>query len=164
MLTIRFARVGKKNKAQFKIMLQEKSMAPGGRHVEILGSWDPYQKKATFKDERIKYWVEKGASVSDSVYNLLVSKGVLLGKKRKVKITKKKGKETAAEGAEKAPVTEGETKPEKASEEVKAEASKEEKKKEEKAEEKAKEEPKDAPEKKIEEEAKKEVSKEEDKK
>jgi len=29
MLTIRFARVGKKNKAQFKIMLQEKSMAPG---------------------------------------------------------------------------------------------------------------------------------------
>ena len=89
MLTIRFARVGKKNKAQFKIMLQEKSMAPGGRHIELLGSYDPHQKKAILKDDRIRYWIEKGASLSDTVHNLFVSKGVIVQKKRPVKIAKK---------------------------------------------------------------------------
>jgi len=89
MLTIRFARVGKKNKAQFKIMLQEKSMAPGGRHIELLGSYDPHQKKAILKDDRIRYWIEKGASLSDTVHNLFVSKGVIAKKKRPVKIAKK---------------------------------------------------------------------------
>lgn len=89
MLTIRFARMGKKNKAQFKIMLQEKSVAPGGRHIEILGSYDPHQKKAVLKEDRIRYWVEKGASLSDTAHNLFVSKGVIVQKKRPVKISKK---------------------------------------------------------------------------
>lgn len=89
MLTIRFARVGKKNKAQFKIMLQEQSFAPGGRHVEILGSYDPHKKIAVFKEERIKYWLSKGAKASDTVHNLLVSKNVISDKKKAVKIPKK---------------------------------------------------------------------------
>lgn len=89
MLTIRFSRVGKKNKAQFKIMLQEQSFAPGGRHVEILGSYDPHKKVAVLKEERLKYWLEKGAKASDTVHNLLVSKGIVSEKKRAVKIPKK---------------------------------------------------------------------------
>jgi small subunit ribosomal protein S16 len=89
MLTIRFARIGKKNKAQFKIMLQERTFAPGGRHVEILGSYNPHNKVAVLKEERIKYWLEKGASASDTVHNLLISKGVISEKKRAVKIPKK---------------------------------------------------------------------------
>jgi small subunit ribosomal protein S16 len=89
MLTIRFARVGKKNKAQFKIMLQEHTFAPGGRHVEVLGSYDPHKKVAVLKEERLKYWLEKGAKASDTVHNLLVSKGIICEKKRAVKIPKK---------------------------------------------------------------------------
>lgn len=116
MLTIRFARVGKKNKAQFKIMLQERTVAPGGRHVEILGSWDPHQKVATLKDERIKYWVGKGAHVSDTAYNLFVAKGVLEGKKRVVKVPAKKVEVPAEEvKAEEAKVEE---KPEEKKEEA----------------------------------------------
>ena len=126
MLTIRFARMGKKNKAQFKIMLQEKTVAPGGRHVEILGSYDPHQKTAVLKEERIKYWVEKGAAVSDSAYNLFVSKGVLEGKKRGVKLPTKKVEEATAEEVKtevkKEEVKEKET-PE-AKEEIKAEETK----------------------------------------
>ncbi len=90
MLTIRFARVGKKNKAQYKIMLQEKSMAPGGRHVEILGSYDPHSKQALLKEERIKFWIAQGAGVSDTVHNLLVSQGVISVEKRAVKLPAKK--------------------------------------------------------------------------
>ncbi|MEI7426258.1 MAG: 30S ribosomal protein S16 [Candidatus Moraniibacteriota bacterium] len=89
MLTIRLARTGKRNTAQFKIMLQEKTVAPGGRHVEILGSYNPHSKEAVLKTERIKYWIEKGAFVSDTMHNLLVKNGVISEKKRSVKLPKK---------------------------------------------------------------------------
>ncbi len=88
MLTIRFNRVGKKNKAQFRIVLQEHTITPGGRHVEVLGSWDPHLKKGVFKSEKIKEWIAKGAQVSDSVWNLLIKKGIIKGKKRSIKTKK----------------------------------------------------------------------------
>jgi len=90
MLTIRFARMGKRNKAQFKIMLQEHTVAPGGRHVEVLGSHDPHLKKTVLKEERIKYWLSQGVKMSDTVYNLLVANGLVSGEKRKVKLPAKK--------------------------------------------------------------------------
>jgi small subunit ribosomal protein S16 len=90
MLTIRLVRGGKKNNAQFKVMLQERTIAPGGRHVEILGSYNPHLKKATLQTDRIKYWIEKGAHVSDTAYNLLVKNSVITGEKRKVKLPEKK--------------------------------------------------------------------------
>ena len=77
--------------------MQEHTVAPGGRHVEILGSYDPHLKKGVFKNDKIKYWIEKGAQVSDSVYNLLIRKGVIEGKKRVIKIKKPKVVEAAAE-------------------------------------------------------------------
>jgi small subunit ribosomal protein S16 len=89
MLAIRFNRVGKKNQAQFRIVLQEHTVAPGGRHVEILGSYDPHKKVAVLKEEKIKDWISKGAQVSDSVFNLFLSKGLVTGPKRKIKIPAK---------------------------------------------------------------------------
>ena len=103
MLAIRFARVGKKNKAQFQIVAQEHTVAPGGRHIEVLGSWDPHQKVAVLKEERIKYWLSQGAQDSDSVYNLFVSKGVISGEKRKVKMPKKVEKVKAEEPKKEVP-------------------------------------------------------------
>ncbi len=97
MLTIRLARVGKKNRAQFKIMLQEKTIAPGGRHVEVLGSYDPHSKQVVLKAERIKHWLSQGVQASDTVHNLLVSKKVISEKRRTVKAKKKK-KEEKTEG------------------------------------------------------------------
>jgi small subunit ribosomal protein S16 len=113
MLTIRFNRTGKRNKAQFRIVVQEHSVAPGGRHVEVLGSYDPHSKKSVFRADRIKYWISKGAQVSDSVWNLLVKNSIVDGAKRVVKM-KKKPVEAEAAAAE--------TKPEeKKAEETKAE-------------------------------------------
>jgi small subunit ribosomal protein S16 len=106
MLTIRFARVGKVNKAQYKVVLQEKTVAPGGRHVEILGSYDPHSKQAVLKEEKIKYWISKGAQLSDTVHNLFASKGLIKEKKRLVKMPEKiveekpAGAEAPAENAE----------------------------------------------------------------
>jgi small subunit ribosomal protein S16 len=89
MLTIRLNRVGKKNKAYFRIVLQEHTIAPGGRHIEVLGSYDPHMKKAILEAEKIKEWVKKGAQVSDTAYNLFIKERVLEGKKRAVKVPKK---------------------------------------------------------------------------
>ena len=97
MLTIRLARVGKKNKAQFKVMVQEKRMAPGGRHVEILGSYNPHSKEVILKEERIKFWLSQGAQTSDTVHNLLVSQKVIDDKKRAVKMPAKKTEEKTSE-------------------------------------------------------------------
>ena len=126
MLTIRLARVGKKNKAQFQIVLQEHAVAPGGKHVEILGSYDPHAKKEVLKTERIKYWVSKGAQVSDTAYNLFVSKGVLEGEKRKVKLPAKKAEPAAAEASFDAKSMEDKMADKEVKEDVKTEAPKEE--------------------------------------
>ena len=99
MLAIRFERVGRKNRAQFRIVLQEHTVAPGGRHVAVLGSYDPHQKKAILKADKIKEWIAKGAQVSDSVYNLFIKEGVVAGKKRAIKMEKPKTKEVPAEPA-----------------------------------------------------------------
>ena len=57
--------------------------------MEVLGSYDPHLKKGIFKAERIKYWMEKGAQVSDSVWNLLIRNNIISGAKRAVKMKKK---------------------------------------------------------------------------
>jgi small subunit ribosomal protein S16 len=108
MLTIRFARVGRKNKAQFRIVLQEHTLAPTGRHVAVLGSYDPHQKKAVIKADKVKEWIAKGAQVSDTAYNLFVKEGVIEGKKRAVKIERPapKVEEAVAEVKTEAPVVE----------------------------------------------------------
>ncbi len=89
MLTIRFNRTGRKNHAQFRVVVQEHTVAPGGRHVEVVGSYNPHQKKAVLKAERITYWLGQGAQMSDSAFNLCVKEGVIASdKKRPVKIAR----------------------------------------------------------------------------
>lgn len=100
MLQIRFNRIGRKNRAIFRIVLQEHTIAPGGKHVEILGSWDPHLKKGVFSGEKIKGWIAKGAQVTDSVWNLLIRENIIEGKKRAVKINPVKSGEAGTQDAE----------------------------------------------------------------
>jgi len=106
MLTIRFNRIGKKNRAQFRIVAQEHTIAPNGKHVEVLGSYDPHLKKSVLKVDQIKKLIEKGVNISDSVYNLLVKEKVIEGKKRAVKMPQPKKEVTPAEAAKQMPVAE----------------------------------------------------------
>lgn len=86
MLVIRFNRTGKRNHASFRVVLQEHTKAPGKRHVEILGSYDPHKKTAVLKKDRILYWIGQGAQTSPVVTNLLIREGVIEGKKIAKKI------------------------------------------------------------------------------
>jgi len=94
MLKIRLTRRGKKNKAFFRLVVAEHSSPVKGRFLEALGFWDPHSKEKSFKEERIKYWLAKGAQCSDSVHNLLAGAGVIESAKRAVKIRKKLPKES----------------------------------------------------------------------
>lgn len=96
MLAIRFNRIGKKDQAAFRIVLQEKGRAPGRKHVEMLGSYEPHMKQVVLKKERILYWLGQGAQASDSVHNLLVKEGVVTESKRAIKMEKPAVKEEPA--------------------------------------------------------------------
>ncbi len=105
MLTIRLNRTGKRNRAYFRVTLQEHTKAPGKRHVEILGSYDPHKKTTILKKDRILFWIGQGAQVSDAVHNMLVRESIIEGKK----IAKKMPRPVKAEEpkTEEAPVQDG---------------------------------------------------------
>lgn len=96
MLAIRFNRTGKKNQAHFRIVLQEHTVAPGKRHIEILGSHNPHQKTTILKQDRILYWIGQGAQVSPAVHNVLIREGVIEGKKIAKKMPRPVVKEAPA--------------------------------------------------------------------
>lgn len=82
MLVIRFFRTGKRNQPFFKVVVTDKKNAPsGGRFVESVGYVNPLTKEYNLEEDRIKYWISVGAKPSDTVYNLLIKKGVIEGKK-----------------------------------------------------------------------------------
>lgn len=83
MLTIKLSKIGKTNKKVFRLVISEKGRDPYGNVLEILGSYDPYSKNLQAKADRVKYWISKGAQMTNTVNNLLVGQNVIEGKKVK---------------------------------------------------------------------------------
>lgn len=105
MLKIRLQRVGKKHEPVFRVVVGDsKNAAKSGKFIEVLGSYDPRSKNQnTLNKARVQEWIAKGAQVSDTVHNLLVSEKVI--DKKKINALPKKTapkKEVVAE-EEKAP-------------------------------------------------------------
>ena len=99
MLKIRLQRIGKRNQAYFRVVVTEHTTKPKGRYLELLGSYDPHKDTVTVKGERVKYWIDKGAQLSDTVNNLLVERKIIDGKKVKVWKAKKKENKIAPEAS-----------------------------------------------------------------
>jgi small subunit ribosomal protein S16 len=103
MLMIRFQRIGRTNDPAFRIVLLEKERAAQtGSIVEQLGSYNPKTKACAIDGEQVKAWIAKGAQPTDTVRNLLISKGILEGKKVNVlpkKTVPKKEEEAPAAAA-----------------------------------------------------------------
>ncbi len=83
MLKIKLSKVGKTNQKVFRIIVSEKGKDPFGRHVDILGSYNPYSKEINIKSERVKYWLSKGAQATPTVNNLLIEEKIISGEKQK---------------------------------------------------------------------------------
>lgn len=73
MLTIRLARIGKKKKPFYRVVVMERTRARDARYVENVGTYDPLKKPAEIKldADRIKHWLGRGAQPSDTVRSFL---------------------------------------------------------------------------------------------
>lgn len=105
MLMIRFQRIGRKNDPAFRIAVLPKTSGPkAGKYVDLVGTYNPKTKAMTVQADRIKEWLAKGAQLSPSLSNLLITKGVIEGKKvnvlpKKTRIVKDVPVEAAAVAA-----------------------------------------------------------------
>jgi len=72
-LKLRLTRTGTKDKAQYRIIVQEARSKRDGRYVENLGYYNPRTEPSTIvvKLDRVDYWMKNGAQPTDSVASLL---------------------------------------------------------------------------------------------
>jgi len=72
-VTIRLARIGKKNSPTYKVVVSNTRDKRNGRPVEILGNYNPAlkEKSLTIDKEKLAAWKAKGALVTDAVTSLL---------------------------------------------------------------------------------------------
>lgn len=85
MLMIRLQRVGRKNYAEFRIVVTEKTRAAkSSNFVELLGHYNPHTNNTVLKADRVKYWMGVGAQVSGTVFNILVDEKIIDAKKKNV--------------------------------------------------------------------------------
>lgn len=83
MLKMRLQRIGRKNNPSYRVVVTDsRNAAQRGRNVDIVGSYEPKLGRFEIEADKVKDWMSKGVQVSDTVYNHLVSKKVIEGKKR----------------------------------------------------------------------------------
>lgn len=129
MLKIRLKRVGRKHDPSFRVVVTEKHRGPkSGKYIENLGNYDARTNTKNIKGDRVKHWIGVGAQVSDTVHNLLVSEGILDGKKKNVLpkkkpiVKEKTAEELKAEAPKDLPAQEPEAQEDAVSEDVSEEA------------------------------------------
>ena len=84
--------MGRKHEPTFRLVLTDSKNGPkSGKSLEVLGSFDSRRANdiKQFDIEKVKYWMSKGAQISDTIHNFLVDKKVIPGKKKNVLPLKK---------------------------------------------------------------------------
>ena len=73
MLVIRMRKMGSKKRPFFRVVVADARAARDSSFVEILGHYNPRTKPAIVevKQDRVDYWLGKGAQPSDSVRTLI---------------------------------------------------------------------------------------------
>ena len=86
---IRLKRLGRKNRAFFRLGVFDSRTRRDGRPIEELGYYDPLvveeDKKYQLNRERISYWLSVGALPSETIQSILLRQGIDVptsGKKR----------------------------------------------------------------------------------
>ena len=74
---IRLARHGAKKRPFYRIVVADGESKRDGRFLEIVGTYDPLPDPVlvTLKEERVKFWMDQGATPSDTVKSLLKKQG-----------------------------------------------------------------------------------------
>lgn len=103
MLIIRLQRTGRENQPTFRLVVAEKARAVKGKFLEIVGHYLPARDPAVLevRKERIQFWMQRGAGLSDTVARLLKKMNLPGTEKYIRRYTKRKpkGEEVAAPAA-----------------------------------------------------------------
>ncbi len=72
--------MGRKKIPVYSIVATDSRNARDGRYIEDLGRYYPLEQPAevTLKDERVLYWLDKGAKPSNTVRSLLSKRGLMM--------------------------------------------------------------------------------------
>ena len=70
---IRLARHGAKKRPFYRIVVADSESPRDGRFLEIVGAYNPVADPAevSFKNERVKYWMDQGAIPTNTVKSLI---------------------------------------------------------------------------------------------
>jgi len=98
MLIIRLQRTGRENLPTYRLVLAEKTRSVKGKFKEILGHYLPARKPAVVevKKDRVEFWVQRGAAISNTAARLLQKEGMKGMEKFIERYTKKKSKNEEA--------------------------------------------------------------------
>ena len=99
MVKIRLQKLGRRNRAYFRIVVTDARVKRQGVYLEKLGQYDPIEsdkeKQLLVNADRLKHWVANGAQATEAVVNLLKPRGINLNDKP-TKPKPKKDKKPAA--------------------------------------------------------------------
>jgi len=91
---IRLQKLGRRNRAYFRIVATDVRVKRQGLYLENLGTYDPIEKvpekQVTVKTERVKHWLDHGAQATEAVVNLLRKRGVTFSTPTEAKPKEKK--------------------------------------------------------------------------
>jgi small subunit ribosomal protein S16 len=76
---IRLARIGSKKRPHYRLVAADSEAPRDGKFLEILGFYDPMKDPAgiTLHKDKVSYWLEKGATVTESARAILAKEGLL---------------------------------------------------------------------------------------
>ncbi len=75
---IRLSRHGAKSKPFYRIVAADKRYCRDGRFLEIIGTYDPRERKTVMAKEIAEKWIKTGAQLSDTVRKIFAREGVTL--------------------------------------------------------------------------------------
>ncbi len=107
MLCIRMQRFGRRNRPFYRISAIDRRTRRDGAPVEELGWYNPVEKnpakQISLNEERVKYWLSKGARPSETVRDMLAKRNLIDMKRyeadRKADRAKVEAKKAAADAA-----------------------------------------------------------------
>lgn len=102
-LTIRMRQQGANGRQKFRLVVTDSRNPRDGKYLEMLGWYNPFaaEEKTYFIDsERVKYWLDHGAQISDRARSLVkkAAPEVIrsLGEKKQAKREKRREKKKSA--------------------------------------------------------------------
>lgn len=94
---LRLARMGRKDRAFYRVGAFDARTRRDGRPIEYLGHYDPlvedFDAGVKLDLERVQYWIDNGAKCSETVASLIKRKGVTLPRNVKIGGLRSKGKQ-----------------------------------------------------------------------